>query len=211
MTMPRVPVPCPRRSRVPVEPKPAVPGLMLPPLVSIVTPMPLLTPALEMVPLLVSELLELMVTAAVLLVPMATLPVASMVMLPLVEVSSGVEVAVKSAVSARAQAAGAAASRAAAAAESIKRCLINTSLFKNVAGRGTANLGISLRQGPFAGFGHPTSPRECAPFYPSPGAPPPRGAGRAVWHAPLYPAIVPVQQQFLAWAHPSGAKPPVLI
>ena len=64
---------------------------MLPPLVSIVTPMPLLTPALEMVPLLVSELLELMVTAAVLLVPMATLPVASMVMLPLVEVSSGVE------------------------------------------------------------------------------------------------------------------------
>src|ERR1700743_509339 len=49
---------------VPVELKPFVPGLTLPPLVSIETPMPLSTLPLEMVQLLTSELLELTVTRA---------------------------------------------------------------------------------------------------------------------------------------------------
>src|ERR1700743_35150 len=210
--MPSLPGPLPPRLLVPVELKPLVPGWTLPPLVSIETPMPLSTLPLEMVPLLTSELLELTVTAAVLLVPMPTLPVASMVMLPLVEVLSAVEVAVEISVSARAAAAMAAASRAAAAAESIKRCLINTSLFKMSPG-GAPPISAFLSTRPVPGpRPNPRVPRgNVHPFTLRQAPHPPRRAGSAVWHAPLYPAIVPVQQQFLPWTSPPGANLPVLI
>ena len=124
--MPSLPVPLPPRLMVLVEANPAEGGKMLPPLVSIRTPMALSTLVLPMAPLLVTELAELMVIGAVLDCWIETEPVVSMVMLPLVAVVSAVEVALEISVSACPGTAIAAASRAAAAAESIKRCLINS-------------------------------------------------------------------------------------
>ena len=123
--MPRLLLPLPPRSMVPVEAKPAAGVMMLPRLVSMATPMALSVPVLAMKPLLMTELLLLRVTAATSGVVMPTPPPASMVILPLVMVLIAVEVLVLISVSARAVA-RAAASMAAAAAESIKRCLINS-------------------------------------------------------------------------------------
>ena len=61
--MPRLLVPLPPRSMLPVEAKPDVGEDRLPLVVSIRTPMPLSVLVLEMDPLLMTELLELMVTA----------------------------------------------------------------------------------------------------------------------------------------------------
>jgi hypothetical protein len=127
---------------------------------------------------------------------MPTLPVASMVILPLVDVESAVDVAVETSVWARAPAAKAV-SKAAAAAESIKRCLINSASLKCRRAGHRQSRHVSP-QGPLPDLGHLASPRECAPFFTLcqfayvPG----KGAW-AVWQVPLYPAIVPVQQQNL--------------
>src|SRR6185437_10616422 len=123
----------------------------------------------------------------------------SMVILPLVEVKSAVEVLVVTSVSARADisVASGAASRAAAAAESIKRCLINSASLKcrRAGYRRSRHCLSKVRSRTLS-----TSPRAqqgMAPFTLSPGGPPPvRDKGQVPAGPPLYPAIVPVQQQF---------------
>jgi len=76
-------------------------------------------------------------------------------------------------------------------------------------GGGAASLGIVLSQGPLPDL-WPRIPRSPAPFTlrqtPRPGPPP----GQDAPEAPLYPAIVPVQQQFSRPGLPERPNPPVL-
>src|ERR1700761_1656766 len=102
MTMPRLLVPLPLRSMLPVEARPDEGGKMFPLVVSIRTPRPPSALTLEIDPLLTNELLESMVTTGAEAVEMAILDPLSMVILPLVEVKSAAEVLVLTSVSARA-------------------------------------------------------------------------------------------------------------
>ena len=145
--MPRLPVPLPARSMVPVEEKPVTGGNSTPPLalVSISTPVALAVPVLAIKPLLVTELLELMVIVGLAAV-MPTPPLAPMEMLPDVAVVSAVEVLVV--ISTSACAPVATASRAAAAAESIKRCLVNTTSLKSLRGGPVLRSAAMPQEGP---------------------------------------------------------------
>src|SRR4051794_14025548 len=103
MTMPRLPVPLPPTSMVPVDKKP-LDDRILPAVVSIRTATPLSVLVLERAPLLVTVLAELRVMAGVPEVAMLIPPVASMTILPLEEVLRAVLVLVVTVVSARADA-----------------------------------------------------------------------------------------------------------
>ena len=193
--MPRLPVPLPARSMVPVEIRPAEGGNRLPPEVSIRIPTASVVPVLAMKPLLFRDLLELIVTTGVAAVVRPMPPLVAMEISPALEVTSAVLVLVVILVSARA--AATAASRAAAAAESIKRCLVNTTSFKILAPGSRSvrwSAAIALREGPLS-TPPPGKTAGSPSVCPVPGHPSAHMGSRWGLPAPLYPAMVPVQQQ----------------
>src|SRR5260221_9414162 len=121
MIMPRLVLPSPLTSIVPVLKEPVPEDRILPAEVSIARPMAESTPVLEIYPLLSTKLLEFKVTAAVELVWIAILPPESMVKSPLLAVVSAVLVPLDISVAACADTMTAPATRTNETAQSIRR------------------------------------------------------------------------------------------